>query len=402
MNRKKRKIAGLGAKEDFAKQMANRVLPWDLQASGRMRSDIASWKSAQDTALAEEPKTYLLQQLLYQVTNDALLHSQIQNRKQQLFTASFSLKKNGGEPDEEQTAKLKKSALYRDMTNAILDAENYWYSLIELNGTKDNLSCILIPRTNIIPQTGIFYPNYSEEKNPILYRQLPEYGKYILEFTGTCTLGLLNKVVPHVLMKKFAQSCWSELCEIYGIPPRVIKTNTRDKAMLNRAKTMMQQMGAAAWFIIDSNESFEWANAVATKGEVYSELINLCNNEMSMIVSGAIIGQDTKNGNRSKDQSAQQMLWQLVQSDMKKVEQQWNALLIPALQKIGWLGAGDITFEFDPQEDAEQLFRFTTGLLQAGKEVDNDWLKQKFGVNITGDKTNNDNPKETLAADFFV
>ena len=27
--------------------------------------------------------------------------------------------------------------------------------------------------------------------------------------------GLLNKAVPHVLFKKFAQSCWSELCEIY-------------------------------------------------------------------------------------------------------------------------------------------------------------------------------------------
>ncbi|WP_446662918.1 phage portal protein family protein, partial [Flavobacterium psychrophilum] len=35
---------------------------------------------------------------------------------------------------------------------------------------------------------------------------------------------MLNKAVSHVLFKRFAQSCWSELCEIYGIPPRVLKT----------------------------------------------------------------------------------------------------------------------------------------------------------------------------------
>lgn len=385
MSKKRSRIVQLSAKEDWDKQMQGRVLPWDLQATNRMRADIASWKAAENAALAEEPKMYQLIQLLEQIMNDALTYSQIQNRKQQLFTSTFSLKNSKGDPDEEQTNKLKKSALYRDITNGILDADNFWNTVIELNGTKDDLKCITIPRTNIIPQLGIFYKNYSEEKDPVKYRELPEFGKYILEFSGSEPLGRLNKVVPHVLMKKFAQSCWSELCEIYGIPPRVMKTNTRDTNMLNRAKTMMKNMGAAAWFIIDNNESFEWAQAVVTKGEVYAELINLCNNEISMAISGAIIGQDTKNGNRSKDESAQEILWQLVQADMEKAEQQWNAVVIPALQKIGWL-KGDVIFEFDQSEDVEQLFKFATGLMPY-KEIDNTWLEEKFGVKIIGEKT---------------
>ena len=240
-----------------------------------------------------------------------------------------------------------------------------------------------------------------EETNAVKYRELPEFGKWILEFTGGEPLGRLNKVVPHVLMKKFAQSCWSELCEIYGIPPRVMKTNTRDQAMLGRAKTMMQQMGAAAWFIIDNNENFEWAQSVQTKGEVYSELINLCNNEISMVISGAIIGQDTAHGNRSKDESAQDMLWQLVLADMEKVEQQWNAVVIPALTSIGFLKQG-LTFEFEQAEDVEQLYKFTTGLMPY-KEVDNAWLEEKFGVKVIGDKTPGGNINEDLSAiDFFV
>lgn len=395
MSKKRSRIIQLSAKEDWERQMQGRVLPWDLQSVSRMRADIQTWKSAENAALAEEPKMYQLIQLLEQITNDALTYSQIQNRKQQLFTSTFSLKNSKGDADAEQTNKLKKSAIYRDITNGILDADNLWNTVVELNGNKDDLKCITIPRTNVIPQLGIFYKNYSEEKDPIKYRELPEYGKYILEFNGSEQLGRLNKVVPHVLMKKFAQSCWSELCEIYGIPPRVMKTNTRDANQLNRAKKMMQQMGAAAWFIIDNNESFEWANTtVQTKGEVYGELINLCNNEISMAISGAIIGQDTVNGNRSKDESAQEILWQLVQADMEKVEQQWNSVVIPALQKIGWI-KGDVTFEFDQSEDIDQLFKFATGLMPY-KEIDNAWLEEKFGVKVIGDKTQSET-KEDMA-----
>ena len=401
MSRKslRKKNAALSAREDLKKQLAGRVLPWDLQSVYQIRQDIKSWVDSQNMAQAEEPKLYPLQNLLTQIGVDALLTSQLQNRRQQLFTSAFSLKNKTDHVDEQQTNLLKRSPIYRQITNAILDADMLWYSVIELYLEDKELKCNIIPRSNIIPQTGTFYPNYVEEINPVKYRELPEFGKWILEFIGE-PLGLLNKVVPHVLMKKFAQSCWSELCEIYGIPPRVMKTNTRDTAMLNRAKNMMQNMGAAAWYIIDNNENFEWAQGVSTKGEVYSELINLCNNEISMLISGAIIGQDTKNGNRSKDESAQELLWQLVQSDMEKVEQEWNNKVIPALQKIGFL-KGDIRFEFDQAEDIEQLFKFTTGLLPY-KNIPNDFIEEKFGVKVD-DKENptNQNDLDKKLSAFF-
>lgn len=131
MSKKRMHIRQLSAREDWNKQMQGRVLPWNLQASSRMRADIATWKAAENSALAKEPKMYPLMQLLEQCTSDALLSSQIQNRKQQLFTAAFSLVNSKGDADEEQTLKLKNSVLYRDITNAILDADNYgtrWWS----------------------------------------------------------------------------------------------------------------------------------------------------------------------------------------------------------------------------------------------------------------------------------
>lgn len=362
----------------------NRNLNWTPKSIYRTRADIKTWNEALAMwQSAEDPHTYGLQLLYDEIRMDALLTSQIENRKQQVFSSEFSLKKANGDVDEEATALLKKSAAYRKITDAILEARYVGYNMIELAlDAEKKLQVTLIPRTNYVPSTGLFYPDYTDVKT-IKYRELPEFGKWILEFNSE-DLGLLNKAIPHVLFKRFAQSCWSELCEIYGIPPRVLKTNTNDPVQLARSEAMMRDMGAAAWFIIDETESFEWATGVDTKGDVYSGLVRLCNNENSMLISGAIIGQDTVNGNRSKDESAQDVLWELVQADMESVEQFWNNTVIPALVKLGVMAAG-LVFEFNPAEDINKLFEFTKGLLPF-KQIDNEWIEEKFGVKVLGDK----------------
>lgn len=367
-------------------------LNWSPKAVYKTRYDIKSWLQAQDmTVDVERPRNYALQVLLEEVRNDALLTSQIENRKRKTLSADFSLKNVSGEVDEEKTIWLKKQKAFKDITDAILEAHYMWYSLIEFELTKDKqLTVSLIPRTNITPQNGCFYTDYTDDKFT-LYRELPEYGKWILEFNGD-EKGIVNKAVPHVLFKRFAQSCYSELCEIYGIPPRYMKTNTQDPAMLNRAEAMMKDVGAAAWFIIDETEEFQFAQGVDTNGDLYNNLIKLCNDEMSLLITGAIIGQDTEHGNRSKEQASHDVLEDLVKSDKEYSELMWNTVVIPALVRIGWLPAG-YSFEYNHEEDIDQLFEFTKGLLPY-KNVENEWIKDKFGVEVTDkQETNPDNEK---------
>jgi phage gp29-like protein len=359
-------------------------LPYTPKSVYHTRADMKNWKTAEGMALSvEDCKTYFLQLLFDEIRKDALLTSQIENRKQQVFSADFVLKNAKGDIEEEQTLLLKKSKAYHDITDAILEIKYVGYNMVELGmGADKKVTVCLVPRTNYVPKEGLFYNDYTDAAT-IKYRELPDYGKWILEFDSG-ELGLLNKAVPHVLFKRFAQSCWSELCEIYGIPPRVMKTNTQDPVMLGRAEQMMKDMGAAAWFIIDETENFEWAKGADTNGDVYANLINLCDNQNSLLTCGAIIGQDTKNGNRSKDESAQNVLWELVKADMEMAEQYWNNTVIPAYIKIGAMPAG-LTFEYLPSEDLTQLFEFTKGLLPF-KQIDNDWLVDKFGVKVIGDK----------------
>mgnify|MGYP002626761868 FL=1 len=238
----------------------------------------------------------------------------------------------------------------------------------------------IINRRNIDPINARVYfdalqPNYVD------YRLLPEYGAYILEFNAE-HIGLLNKCVPHILFKKFAQSCWSELCEIYGIPPRFIKTNTSDPEMLDRAEQMVSEMGAAAGFVIDTTEEFQFAQGTSTNGDVYNNLIRLCSNEISMLISGAILGQDTANGNYSREESNSAILARLIESDQRMVEMYMNSIVLPAMRRIGWLNIGEnAEFHFSAVEDNDKLWQMAKEIMPY-KEIDNEWLTEKFGIPV--------------------
>lgn len=379
-------------------------LPWKSRSISEAKTNVQLWTQAEALALnGETPKNYALQLILENAKKDAHLTSQIENRKNQVFSSDIRLLKPNGDKDEEQSKALAKMPLYRFLTHQMLDAIYHGYSHVELAyKTLVNGKTILIgdkiPRTNMVPQAGLFYPDYSDDQGAISYRDMPEFGIWILEFL-TDGLGLINKSVPHVLFKRFAQSCWVELCQIYGIPPRWMKTNTQDANMLDRAEQMMKDMGSAAWYVIDDTEEFGFAQGVATNGDVYNNLITLCSNELSLLICGAIIAQDTKNGSRSKDESAQEILWLLVQSDMAMLEEMWNNVAIPALQKHGII-KGDVSFEFEPAEDTTALWKMVTEAMPYF-EIDPDWIKEKFGLEITGIKgldKENATQEETLQA----
>ena len=367
----------------------NKYLPYELKAVYRTRKDIADWNASLSMAQALYPINYPLQKLYDEILIDALLTSQVENRINQTLSSIFNLKLADGSIDEAESLKWRNSPLYKLFIKAIFDKKFRGNRVIELKMDKGidgepMLTGDFIPCTNVVQQTGLFYPDYYNTGEYIKYRELPEFGTWILEFDNK-DFGLLNKAVPHVLFQRFAQSCWSELCEIYGTPPRVMKTNTQDPVMLQRATKMMKDMGNAAWFIIDDNESFEWAKGMTTNGDVYSGLMNMCRDHICLLISGAIIGQDTRNGGRSKDQAAQEMLWLLVQSDQSDIEIDFNTIILPVLKKHGVIAANIASGAFEPSEDIPHLWDMTIGALQF-YNVDPEWVKTKFGIEITGER----------------
>lgn len=375
----------------------------------KTRSDVMVWKNALSMAQnVENPKMFPYYNLVADMLLDAHTISQIQNRKLKTISANFSIKKANGDTHDDLTHQLQKSVWLNDIINHILDARFFGYTLLELN-RKENEEIAtgqlptplisLIPRQNVIPQKGIIVKDYSDDKG-IDYLNATEYSTWLLDFGKVGDLGIVNKAVPHILFSRFAQSCWSELCEIYGIPPRVMHTNTQDPNALRRAEQMMTDMGAAAWFIIDETEKFEFAqSATSANGQVYDGLIKLCRDNISLLFSGAIIGQDTKHGSKGKEQSSQDVLEDLVNADQRTVEQYMNDKVLPALYRIGILPEDGLTLIYDQVEDIGELWNRTRDLLPYST-IDNEWIKTKFGIEVTGDRQQQQQ-SNNLSLDFF-
>ncbi len=398
----RKKQFSTGYRVTSSSDLRSQIAPKSISQS---RKDISDWQKALKLAnLAENPKWHTLQQLLDVVCEDALLSSQYENRLLKVLGHKGYIYNKDGKIDEKQSELIQNALFTEEINTHIFDSNLRFGSLVEFYHDKntEELKVELISRDNVDPRNGYFYPNYTDDKH-IKYRELKEYGTWLLEF-GSHKKGLFNKAVPHVLFKKFAQSCYSELCEIYAIPPRVLKTDTADTQAMERGKKMMRDLGAAAWFIIDEHESFEFAQGVSTNGDVYNNLIKLCNNEMSLLISGAIIGQDTKHGNRSKEDSSKDMLNVLISRDLIHIAKQWNTKIIPALKNIGFL-KGEVYYGYEPTQDLELLWKITSEVLPY-KEVDNDWFVETFGVKVIADKKkvkNQDKDKLSLNGnDFFI
>lgn len=404
-NSSQKNTVDLGAK--MAKAGASHIQNIVPKTITQTRQDIKVWVDAQNLAMLEEnPKFFPIQNLYENILKDLHLQSQVNNRMLKSLSRPFSIKNADGKTNDDLTNLLQDKGFVFQVNKAILETIFRRHSLGEFSYKLVNNEPVLtfdcLPRQNVDPVNGFLYYDYTDDKK-IKYREQKEYGSWLIEFgEKNTTLGLLDGCVPMVLFKRFGGSCWSELCEIYGIPPRVMKTNTQDKVMVNRAKQMMQDMGSAAWFIIDDSESFEFAKGVNTNGDVYKNLLQYCNNEMSMGISGTVVGQDTKNGSNGKEKTSMGILDDLVDSDLSLIEQCWRDTVIPALQALGVLPPG-VMYKYDATEDLEVLWKMVTEAASF-LDIDPKWVETKFGIKVLGTKKTDPATKLSLniGEDFFV
>ena len=338
------------------------------------RKDISDWQLAINQTLAQTPKWIKLQEMYESLMFDAHLQSQVSLRKNKTLGLPWRLLQGEKELDTQWF-----NATIKAFIEQSLDSLYYGYSIVLLN-TADG-SVTPIDRRNIDPRNHLLYDN------PLLgsalpYRELPEYGKTLLEFNHGDN-GLLVQAAPHVLFKRFAQSCWSELCEIYGMPPRYIKTNTNDKELVQKYEQALANIGSGASYVLDLDDEMGFASTNATNGEVYANLINLCKSEISLLICGAMVGQDTAYGSNAKEQSSQELLQDIIDADKEYVTNHINGVVLPALEALGL--PQNCSFEFIQQEDNSELFNQT---IQAAAyfDIDPEWFKEKFGIEVTAAK----------------
>ncbi|MCH4828901.1 hypothetical protein [Flavobacterium columnare] len=100
----------------------------------------------------------------------------------------------------------------------------------------------------------------------------------------------------------------------------------------------------------------------------------------------------------AQNESSQEMLQTLVDSDLSLIEQYWNSVVIPALVNIGVI-SGEVIFAYDKSENLQELWeRAKDANSFKNMKLDPNWVKEKFGIEVI--ETQESNPQK-LSLDFF-
>lgn len=363
-----------------------------IQQSQITRKDVGDWQDALRQATRTAcPKFFKLQDLYTHIMRDIFLSSQIALRIQKTIGNDYALLDDNDVPNDDATKRIRELPVFRELMNLCLESLFYGISLVEIKPTNDSkvFTLDLINRGHIDPFNGVIYLDKSDYEG-IRYRELREYGTSLIEFSGTSpatpnNFGILNECVVDALFMRFAKSCWSELCEIYGMPPRYIKTNIQDPDIRNMYKQMLQDVGAGANYVIDTDDEIGFANTNSTDGSLYAGLIFVCKEEISIRINGAMLGQDTKFGSNSKEKTSSELQDEIIDDDKLFLSANINSTILPLLERYGIIPSG-LHFGFIEQEDNSKLFDQTMRAA-AYFDIDPKWVKDKFGIEVLGFKS---------------
>ena len=357
----------------------------EQQASQTAR-DMQHWRRAKQVAThVDLPKRDLLDDLVNDLLYDTHLSSQMELRRDRSLAKPYTILKADGSTDEETTALLSQSGAFSTLMQIALETPFFGHSLVEILPAPEGLfTANLLPRRHVVPKLGWILFDLSDSKG-YDYRSDPGYGKTLIEMGDPNDLGILFDCAPATIYKRYAMASWSEFCEIYGIPPRVLKINTDDSEAMQRAADMMQRMGSANWAIVDKDEDLSFAAGVSDNGNIFQKLIYAAKEDVSLKICGATLGQDTQYGNRSKEESSLELLEAKCSADRRMLERVMTSTVLPALARQGFIPEG-LRFAYLQEEDKEALWTRTVSLLPY-YNVDEEWIRNTFGVEITDAKS---------------
>jgi hypothetical protein len=350
----------------------------------RARQSILNWRRALTCAESVHlPNRLELVRIYQDIILDAHLSSLIQTRKINVLSKSFNLKDKDGEIDENMTA-LFQSAWFRKFTDKALDSIFWGTTLIEFGDiVDDNLTDVsCIPYENLNPEKQIVKKYIESPEMGSNYNEKP-FVDWNIEVKEQENFGLLNKCIPLIIWKKNALGAWSIRSDIFGMPLRIGKTDTRDEESRGKMIEMMQNMDVATWGVFDLEDEIQLVESTGTSGhEIYSDLIQMSNSELSKL----ILGQTGTTDEKSFVGAAE--VHERVSEDYTRADMAWftllvNDVLIPKLTKLG-LFTGESTFGFDTKEVLSILDQWEVDKeLIKTVNVDNEYLMQKYGTKIT-------------------
>ena len=350
--------------------------------------DMADWEVALNMAKnLYRPDRTKLMDLYDSILKDAHLGSLIETRELRVQGAKYKLVDQKGESKPEH-ARMLEAPWFLDFVKYVLSARFEGHTLIELGELKapGQLRQVnkIDPR-NVLPYSGVVAKRQGEETG-YLFREEP-LRTYLIEVGRPEDLGLLERVAPVAVVKKYAVGSWSAFTGSYGIPARWVKTRGTDARRVKQLENVMQNMLSSAYAVIQGDEEFGIAPTPSTSPDaLFDKLISRMNSEMSK----RLMGQDgtTDNKDASGTYGSMKVLEGVAEdrheSDKTFVSHVINMELLPRLVALGYPFAG-LRFEWDEFRDmsAGELVD-AVAKLAVHYDIDPQHIEERTGIKILG------------------
>lgn len=353
------------------------------QQLARVSQDAQSFKIALSAAESiEYPNRYLLTQTYQQIVLDGQMQSAILQRKIRVLGQKFNLVDSDGKINVEKSRELNQKWFSRALDLSI-DAKFWGYSLIQFGAIEDSkfLSVELVPRIYVVPEFSIVRETTATVTEGVNYTK-PPYSNWAVGVGEKRDLGLLMKCAPYIIWKNSAMGAWAEFTEIFGSPIRVVKTDVNDDKTRLNAEAMMANMGASTWAVLGLDDEFSILQTNRSDAyQVFDEMVNRCNSEISKIVLGQTGTTEEKSyvGSAAVHQDIAQMVGR---QDLIDMEFLVNDKFLPMFNKLGFDFEG-LEFKYDMNEvlPLGEQAKIETNMMPYVK-FNKEYLEKKYKMQI--------------------
>lgn len=349
----------------------------------RIKQDVLKWRNALSYAeQAQQPNRTELIRIYKDVVLDAHLSSIIQTRKINVTSKEFKLTDSKDEKDEEAQEFFNKTWFF-DFLNYSLDSIFWGTTVIEFgkidekNGFKE---VNRIPYEYVQPELSLIRRNQNSFEGFNYLK--PPFNKYAIEVGNPYDLGLLNNAVPLVIWKKNALGAWSIRSDLFGMPIRVGKTDTRDDESREQMIQMLSNMDVAAWAVFDLDDEIQLIESSGSSGyEIYQNLTELTNKELSKLILGQTGTTDEKSFVGAAEVH-ERVGNSYTENDINFIKSVINDKLIPRLIQIGVIKEG-VKFDFDRSENLSLLQQFEVDKeLLKYYDIDEELILKRYGTTV--------------------
>jgi Mu-like prophage protein gp29 len=342
----------------------------------------------------ENPNRQRLLAIYMDTMIDNHLSGAIGQRKDMVLQKAFKIADAKGIEKPELTT-IFESKWFKDLMDYALDSTYYGHSLIELGeiveGDKRGFSYVkLVPRHHVCPEFGVIKVQASDEANKGISFRDGKIAKWVIEAGRPDDLGLLLKVCPQAIAKRYMLAYWDTFGEIFGMPIRVARTASRDPQERSSLQKILKDMGTAASILVPEGTEIEIKETARGDAyNVYDQRVQRADAEISKCILGQTMTMDN-GSSKAQGEVHLEVLKNIINQDADFIKDLVNDTLIPLMiNEHGFSMLKGCHFEWDETVDysPEQQKSIEEMLLQH-YDIDPKYFIEKYNIKILGKKEN--------------